>query len=354
MFNASSFYDLVSGRKQGIGAGIARACLRLAAIPYSAVVGLRNFRYDQHWAEIVRVGVPVISVGNLTLGGTGKTPFVKWMAKHCRQRDLRVAILSRGYGAAEGEKNDEAMELEQALPGVPHLQSKDRVAIARRAREQYRSQVLVLDDGFQHRRLARDLDIVLLDATQPFGFGYLFPRGTLREPATSLARADVVCLSRANQVSANERTRIRGEVQRLAPQAVWCEAIHAPSQLINSEAETLPIEQLGEAKVMAFCGIGNPAAFRGTLEAAGAQVAEWREFPDHHRYTVEEIAEMGRAAQGAGLERIVCTHKDLVKIDHRAVAGVPLWAVTVELELLVGETEVASALDTLLATTPAP
>src|SRR5437870_5928929 len=143
--------------------------------------------YERGWNERRRAPVPVVSVGNLTVGGTGKTPCVEHVARFYRSRGLRVAVLSRGYGAAAG-RNDEAMVLEENLPDVPHLQGPDRAALAFTAVEELESEVLVLDDGFQHRRLARDLDLVLVDATDPWGQGYLFPRGLLRESPASLRR----------------------------------------------------------------------------------------------------------------------------------------------------------------------
>src|SRR5262249_10280904 len=162
---------------------------------------------DWGWKQQRRASVPVVSVGNLTLGGTGKTPCVEYVARFYRERDKRVAILSRGYGAEEGH-NDEALVLEANLTDVPHLQAADREALAAVALEELESEVLVLDDGFQHRRLARDLDLVLIDATNPWGHGYLFPRGLLREPVSGLRRADAVILTRCDQASDKDRGRI--------------------------------------------------------------------------------------------------------------------------------------------------
>ncbi len=158
-------------------------------MPYTIAVTVRNRRYDRGAAEVHNVGVPIITVGNLSLGGTGKTPMVKWLAQRFQNAGLRVAIVSRGYGAADGKHNDEALELAQALPNVPHIQNRDRVAAAQRAIGEFKSQLILLDDGYQHRRLGRDLDIVLLDALEPFGFEHVFPRGTLREPLVGLQRA---------------------------------------------------------------------------------------------------------------------------------------------------------------------
>ncbi|HEY4234670.1 MAG TPA: tetraacyldisaccharide 4'-kinase, partial [Lacipirellulaceae bacterium] len=234
MISPIDFHDIVSGRRRGAGPSLARGLMRLAEVPYTLAVRTRNRRYDRGSAAVERVNVPVVSVGNLTLGGTGKTPMVKWLAGWFTERGLRVAIVSRGYGAAAGSQNDEAREVAQALPNVPHVQTPDRVAGARRAIDEFGSQLILLDDGFQHRRLARDLDIVLLDATEPFGFGHVFPRGTLREPIEGLRRAGVVCLSRSDLLDESGRRTIQRQVANLAPHAVWCEAAHAPQGLLNS------------------------------------------------------------------------------------------------------------------------
>jgi tetraacyldisaccharide 4'-kinase len=347
VFEPSDFYDLVSGRRRGIVATGLRTVLRGAEVAYTAGVGFRNRGYDSGKTEIHQVSVPVISVGNLTLGGTGKTPMVKWIARRLRARNLRVAILSRGYGATDGGRNDEALELEQSLPDVPHLQSPDRVAIAQAAVEELASQVLLVDDGFQHRRLGRDLDIVLLDATQPFGYDHVFPRGTLREPARNLKRANIVCLSRANLVTPEQREAIRQRALHYAPSAVWCEVSHSPSALLNSSGIEGSMDKLRGARVFGFCGIGNPDAFRKTLENAGAELVGWREFPDHHDYQAEDVASVSAAANDSGAEMAVCTQKDLVKLRVPMLRTLPLWAVVVEIEFLEGEDAMRAALDGL-------
>src|SRR5262249_30979244 len=160
-----------------------------------------------------------------------------------RQRGLGVAILSRGYGSSQGP-NDEALVLEENLPDVPHLQGSDRAALAATAVEELESELLVLDDGFQHRRLRRDLDLVLLDATNPWGQGYLFPRGQLREPPSSLRRADVVVLTRCDQVEPAELERLRQEVARRAPGVPVIETVHQPLELVNADRQTAPRPRL--------------------------------------------------------------------------------------------------------------
>ncbi|MGL5095555.1 MAG: tetraacyldisaccharide 4'-kinase, partial [Planctomycetia bacterium] len=226
------FRRLVRGETTGFGPLLLRTALRGASLPYGAVVALRNAGYDAGRLKIHRAAVPVVSVGNLTVGGTGKTPFVEYLADWFHGRGLRAAILSRGYGSTGGP-NDEALLLEENLPDVPHLQGKNRSTLADAAVVELESQVLLLDDGFQHRRLHRDLDVVLLDATDPWGGGGLLPGGLLREPARSLRRADVVVLTRCDQVDAARRDAVWAVVGRQAPKAVTVEASFRPRDLLR-------------------------------------------------------------------------------------------------------------------------
>ena len=258
----AGFRALISGQRRGAQAALLRGLLRAAEMPYTAAVQWRNRQYDRGHKPIERVDVPVISVGNLTLGGTGKTPLVAWLARWFRQRGVRVTIISRGYGAEAGAQNDEALELEQTLPDVPHVQNPDRVAAAKMAIEEFDCQLILLDDAFQHRRIHRDLNIVVVDALEPFGFGHVFPRGALREPLAGLRRSDVVVLSRADLVEPLERERIRSTVAQYAPAAIWLEASHQPEKLLSASGREEALSALAGQPVAAFCGIGNPAGFR--------------------------------------------------------------------------------------------
>jgi tetraacyldisaccharide 4'-kinase len=270
---------------------------------------------------------------------------VKWLARWFRDRGVQVAIVSRGYGARAGQNNDEAMELSQSLPEIPHVQNPDRMTAVNKAIREFDSQLVVLDDGFQHRRLFRCLDIVLLDALEPFGFDHVFPRGTLREPVAGLGRAHVVCLSRADVVSPAERAAIRRRVLELAPHAVWCEVVHAASRLVNSAGEAQPLEALAGQRIAAFCGIGNPLGFQHTLAAAGCQIAAWRTFPDHHKYSAPDFAALSAMATGCNASLAVCTQKDLVKVSQTNLGGTPLWAVAIEMKFQAGQDEFEKALE---------
>ncbi len=346
MLSPADFREIVSGRRRGPVAALARLGLAAIEVPYTWAVRWRNYGYDRGHSPAERVSVPVVSVGNLTLGGTGKTPLVAWIARHLLDRGLRVTLISRGYGAERGKQNDEARELAEKLPGVPHLQNPDRVSAAHRAIAEHHCEAILLDDGFQHRRIARDLDIVLLDAADPFGGGRVFPRGMLREPIAGLRRADVVALSRADMATADERKRIRDVVAQRNPAALWIEMCHAPQSLRAANGQTAPLDSLRGVRVAAFCGIGNPAGFRHTLAECGYNVAELREFPDHHAYTEHDAAELDAWAKSLQAQALVCTHKDLVKLAELATT-VPLWAVEIGLRFTCGEKELRDRLNTL-------
>jgi tetraacyldisaccharide 4'-kinase len=336
LLSASGFRELVSGRRRGAGAVALRGVLRVAECFYAAAVRWRNRRYDRGSAVTHRVGVPVVSVGNLTLGGTGKTPLVEWLAEWSCGRGVRAAVVSRGYGAEDGKQNDEARQLRRLLPDVPHVQNPDRVAGAQEAIRAFDAQLIVLDDGFQHRCLARDLDIVLLDALEPFGFGHVFPRGTLREPVEGLRRAGAVVLSRADLLDTAQRADVWRTVRLHAPAAICAEAIHAPRALIAADGQQTPLDAICGQSVAAFCGIGNPAGFRHTLETCGCQMAGFREFPDHHVYTADDVDLLAKWSEGLGVSAVVCTCKDLVKLTAQRLAGRPLWAVRIEMEFQTG------------------
>jgi tetraacyldisaccharide 4'-kinase len=345
----ATFRDLVSGQRQGWEASLGRGLLTCAALPYSGVMRLRNLLYDLGLWRAHRVGAPVVSVGNLTLGGTGKTPLVRWLADWFLRRGVRVGLVSRGYKAGRQTRNDEALELAQWLPDVPHLQDPNRVRGARQVVQDHTCQVVLLDDAFQHRRVARDLDIVLLDALEPFGWDRVFPRGTLREPAGGLRRAAVVALSRSDAIGAEARDAVRRRVERLAPRALWLELVHQPDALISSTGRQAPLAALAGRRVAAFCGLGNPAGFRHTLHSCGFELADFREFPDHHGYTECDLDDLGQwAARQDGAAAVLCTAKDLVKLKRSTIGPLPLWALTIRVAIPRGREEFETVLGRLL------
>ena len=352
--NPTGFHDLISGRRRGPVAAMLRALLRIAEVPYTWAAEFRNRRFDRGQASIHQVDVPVVSVGNITAGGTGKTPMVAWLANWFTQRGVPVALISRGYGAPAGETsdnagNDEARELAQRLPEVPHLQNPDRFAAAQLAIDQHACQLIVLDDAFQHRRLHRDLDIVLIDALLPFGYGHVLPRGLLREPLYRLQRADLIALSRADAVDEARRRQLRADVTAVAPEAAWVEVVHRPQSLLNADGQSLSIDWLQGKRVAAFAGIGNPLGFYHSLEQLGCELVAQRAFPDHFHYDHADLVELQHwVVELPAVDAVVCTCKDLVKIDTIQIANCPLWAVAIDVDIVRGLDVLERLLDGVL------
>lgn len=344
------FWDaILSGRRKGLFASFARAGLSLVEHPYRLAVRLRNDRFNANPARSRRVSKPVISVGNLTTGGTGKTPFVRWLCQYLIGQGRYPAIVSRGYGTRSGP-NDEALELSAELPHVIHVQNPCRYDAAMAVIAAGNVDCIVLDDGFQHRQLARDLDIVLLDALNPFGYDHLLPRGFLREPVESIRRADVIALSRANQVSKGQRETICQKAMQLAPTATWIELEHALDRYVTPCGDSYPADYLNGKRTLAFCGIGNPAAFRETLRQAGCEVVELIEFPDHHQYTPADFQRIAaQASRHRSVDFLVCTRKDLVKIDNQGlVFRQPLVALAIEIQIRTNEQQLMQRVSSLL------
>jgi tetraacyldisaccharide 4'-kinase len=322
--------------------------LRIPAALFGAASVARRAAYDLGLLPVHRLDVPVVSVGNLTAGGTGKTPMCAWVAGELERRGLRPGILSRGYRAAADGKNDEARLLASLLPDVPHVQDKDRV---RGGRELVRRGCLsvVLDDGFQHRRLRRDLDLVLVDATQPWGLAApaaggepvraLLPRGLLREPPSSLARAHAIVLTRASQAADGAVDALERELDRIAPGVPRARADHEPSGLRDEKGRVHPLSTLAGREVDLASGIGNPRAFDATARALGAQVREHRAFEDHHAYAPGDLAGLGEHGRV-----LVVTAKDAAKL---AGSGATFLSLEIAFRIRAGANVLEALLDAL-------
>lgn len=331
------YLRVISGQRQDWCARLLYLpCLRCLSLLYRVGVGVRNRMFDWRLRTVRTVAVPVVSLGNLTTGGTGKTPFVAWLTQWFQNRGTQVALLSRGYRALPGEVNDEKLMLDRLCPGVPHYQNPNRCASAEKAVHEG-AQVLILDDGFQHRKLGRTLDLVLVDAVCPWGHGYLLPRGLMREPPASLRRADFVILTRVDQCPDAELAQLNQELIKYVPPDRIASATFQPQSLINVANERLSLDSVRGKRVWAFCAIGNPAGFRLTLEQTGFDVAGLQIFADHHHYTHEEIQEIGNRARQANIDLILTTCKDLVKVSEPMFCGVPVWGLEIGVEIRDGK-----------------
>ena len=295
---------------------------------YGAVAARRR---AQATARAISLPVPVVSVGNITVGGTGKTPVVELVVKELIAMGRRPAILSRGYkkrGGSEsnGESvNDEFLVLCRNLPDVLHIQHPDRAFAGAKAVEAG-ADVLVLDDGFQHVRVRRDLDLVLLDATNPFGFGRVLPAGLLREPLQALDNADMFVLTRGRLVSSHKIRIIRSFLSSRFRGTPQLEIEFEPVAWVRFDGGSKePLASTRGVPVAAFAGIGNPEGFRRQIVALGLRVVRWISFPDHHRYTRGESDDIQAQAKAAGARLVVTTQKDAVKIPWRHVDGDMPW-----------------------------
>lgn len=341
---ANDWIEVLSGERRGPRAAALRTVLwGLTPLYRLGLVG-RSLLWRWGWKRAAPAPVPVISVGNLTTGGTGKTPLVIWLARQLRAEGWRVAILSRGYrGPADGGSNDETLEVTQRLPDVPVIENPDRVAAAAIASDELEMQVCLMDDGFQHWRLARNLDLVVIDATRPFGFDHLLPRGLLREPLSALRRANQIVISKANLVDAAALQSVLQRIRRYHPAAAIAVAGVAPVRITRSDRVGFPLDHLDGQPLLAACAIGNPTAFFRSLEQLGFLVAARRSWPDHHHFGDADLAELERLARDCGASAILCTAKDLVKIPRNRLGQFPLYALETDLVFSSGEEQLRQA-----------
>jgi tetraacyldisaccharide 4'-kinase len=297
--------------------------------------------FDRGVRKVHRLGRPVISVGNITTGGTGKTPVVRWVAERLREMGKRSAILSRGYKSQGAGLGDELTMLDRMLNEGKDAKiflaaDADRVAGAQGVlREHPAVDVFVLDDAFQHRRVARDLDIVLISAVNPFGFGHVLPRGLLRERPAGLGRADMFIVTHTDQAREDELRKIEATIGKHRAEPTVLHAVHSQTGLWTS-GRKLPMEDLRGRKFFVFAGIANPVSFDRQLRAYGEPVGH-RWFGDHHHYQAGEIRELRKEAKSSGADVLVTTEKDWAKIaemcsDQEGLP--PVWRVEMELRFL--------------------
>ncbi len=324
----SYFLSLISGQRRGPGAFLLRGLLRGLSVLYTLGHETRRRLYRTGLRRGHRFDRPVISIGNLTAGGTGKTPLVEFIARWFARKGHRVAVLARGYGRIDASgRDDEDLLSAMGLENVIRLAGRDRVATGTRALAEFHADVLLLDDGFQHYQVQRTLDLVVLDATQPFSNGHCLPRGLLRESPRALARADLVLLSRTDQVAPEALEELR---RRVGPAV---ETVHRPVHLRQlGSRNRLELDWLRGRPVVAFCGLGNPGAFRKTLESLGARIVQFRVFDDHHAYTEQDLRGIAAGAEEFMAEAVVTTEKDATKLAADRFE-LPLVSLRVEIEI---------------------
>jgi len=375
IMNQDDFHKLISGQKSGPGIVLLRLLLDIAAIGYSIAVRLRNFLYSKGWLKAHRADAVVISIGNITVGGTGKTPLVVWLCKQLTENlkpktnNYNCAILTRGYKAIKDSRGktqdsrgktqdyrDEPAILIEKCPEVKVIINPDRVGGAVEAINKFDAKVLIMDDGFQHRRLVRDLDIVAIDATRPFGYGKMLPAGLLREPVSSLKRADGFVITRCDQITENGISQIEKKLRAINPTIVIARSIHAPAYVKSMDNKEISLEYLKGKKIFAFCGIGNPDAFLNTIKQLRANLVGSKVYNDHHHYTNDCLADIYEQAGALKADLILTTQKDWTKIisDFRIQisdfeSSLPLAYIGIEIKFLAGEDKLRGLIEKTLA-----
>ena len=322
--NRQRLLKTISGEKSSPHAALARGGLSVLTPPYRAAIAARNVLFDLGVRYARHLLWPVISVGNITTGGTGKTPFVAELARRLTRMGAHPGVLLRGYRSRPDPADptrllsDEAADLTSELgTSVPVKANPDRALGARQMLEQHpQVRVFLLDDGFQHRRIYRDLDIVLIDATCPFGYDRLLPRGLLREPARNLRRADIVIVTRADQVDAARLADIDRRIEELTGRPPAAHTVHHWSGFRSADGREHAPDALGDLPVLGACGIGNPDAFIATLHRMAGRVVRTSVFADHHHYTAFQLDALFAEAERSSAI-LVTTEKDWVKWEPR-------------------------------------
>lgn len=325
-----------------------RAACRAGAALYGAGAWLDRLAHERGGKKRLRLPGPLIGVGNLAVGGAGKTPLTLEIVRRLTRLGAPAAVMSRGYGrrstagvswvwregrllADAHEAGDEPVLLARRL-GVPVAVGADRHAVGLALLAHCPDCVLVADDLFQHHRLHRDLDIVALDASDPLGGGFVLPRGLLREPPTALARADALVLTKVAGPEQIERATRLVEPY-LRPGAPLLACAYRVDSFCGPHGQTVAATQLRGRKAAAFCGLARPESFVRTLEGLGLEIAAFTTFADHHFFTADELRAVWRAAEKAGAQMIVCTEKDRARlIDQPPMTGPPLYSTVLDVD----------------------
>ena len=320
---------LIHLKKPGMAARLLLLPLTLCSCLYGTAMRIRAWLYRACVFESFAIDCRVITVGNITVGGTGKTPTVCLLALRLHERGFKVAVVTRGYRGTKiksplivsdgvqllascAEAGDEAVMLAAKLTGIPVIACRDRVAAGTCACDMFGSNIVLLDDGFQHLRLRRDLDVVLVNAADPFGNGSLLPRGILREPLSALERAGIIVLTKAN--APGSIAEIAARIKVLNPDALLFTAAYKLACFRKfSTGAVVPAEELSGKKAAALCSIGDPASFIAMISQSGMHVSDKLIYPDHHAYGAGDYTAIRDAA--ASVDAVITTEKDIAKLD---------------------------------------
>jgi tetraacyldisaccharide 4'-kinase len=332
-----------------MAAALLRLLLRFISCLYSVIIALRNLSYSKGWFKTHRAEAPVISIGNITTGGTGKTPLVIWLCSLLQQKNITCGVLTRGYKAKKNRLSDEPAILAKSCPKAKVIINPNRVSGAAQAVTDFAARVLIMDDGFQHRRLARDLDILAVDATCPFGYGKMLPAGLLREPLSALARADAAVITRCDLTTDIELAELEETLRSANPNMIIATSIHAPVCAKSSEPKEISLEDLRSRNIFAFCGIGNPQAFIRTIKKLRLNLVGSKIYNDHHNYTEGDATDIYEEARYLGADLVLTTQKDWIKTAMPTPTKDMLFAyLVIELRFLDGEDKLRALIESVL------
>jgi tetraacyldisaccharide 4'-kinase len=336
---------LLYKREKSLGTKILLLPLYFLSVPYQWAVRTRILFYNIGLLKTKRLPCPVISVGNITVGGTGKTPLVMLLARGLKERGIKIAILSRGYKRKQNSDSlvsdgqnlflspaaagDEPYLMANVLKGVPILVGKDRFMTGQMVLERFGVRGLLLDDGYQHLHLHRDLNILLIDSNVGFGDGHLLPRGILREPLSHLQRADLFVLTKVKDIKACQS--LERKLNEIHPRAQVFHSHYEPTGLISSKGEREDFQAFRGKKVLALSGIANPDYFSSLLRRCGMEIGKELIFPDHHFYTRGDLACIEESSKG--MDQVVTTEKDMLKLQNSSIGHLPIQALHIEMKI---------------------
>lgn len=316
--SGTSLYRRIIGNDTGAWSAPLRGGLHIASVAYASLISMRNGWYDRRGPRDV-LDIPVISVGNITVGGTGKTPLVIELVERLGRMGFNPAVVSRGYKSSDERENDEERMIRRRCPGVVTVSDPKRAWAGEMAQRRCGADVIILDDGFQHRQLDRKLDIVLVDATCPFGFGHILPRGLLREPVASLRRARLIVLTRCDQVAPADLVRTEARIRAVMGDPVVLRCRHGVLSVDYLDDSRIAGGVSGKRAVL-FAGLGHPQAFATTVRSLGVEVVDEHWWPDHHGYTLRNLESLFRGDRLPPHDILLTTEKDAVKL--RDIAGI--------------------------------
>jgi tetraacyldisaccharide 4'-kinase len=310
------FYNLITGERRVLLGPILRPFLLLASYLFFTCAKTRVFLYRYGILSSNKLPLPVISIGNITWGGTGKTPLVESVLQWLNDKGLQAVLLTRGYG------NDEDLVLSSNMPYVRVLSGKNRLSNALAYLKRNKADVFVLDDGFQHLKIKRDIDIVTLNAQAPFGNKRLIPAGCLREPLNSLRRADMVVITKSDLTEERELLEIVSCVKNISGSIIICKSVHRPVCFYSSDSREKPLEYIKGEHVICVSALADNKSFVKTIKKIGAEIARSLYYVDHHRYTESDVKRIIEISEARQSKIVVTTEKDWVKLQFLAKSAI--------------------------------